>query len=233
MDERLMLGTPTRADAVHGLFGFVGEAPRLTALAALLKGAATGGPLGWSIAREELTAIPSLQVHHFVKEFDAAVELVGTCSCFIGIAGPTPDGPLVTGLTALAHTRLVEASAHHLERATTTNDSEVLLQFVVASHGDLAVRVLAAMQQLPHGNHGLLVMQPNVIVSAGQSMPAALADDREGNELATSHRLGDAHVLFYTQREEGTYFCSRRVLSEMHPVRGVTAFRLTRGDAPD
>jgi glutamine phosphoribosylpyrophosphate amidotransferase len=126
--------------------------------------------------------------------------------------------------------RNAAAIAPQLERRT-TNDSEALLQFVAASHGDLGVRVLAAMQQLPPVPHALLVMEPNAIVAARQSRISVI-DVNDGTVQARRRGMTEAHPLFYAQREEGTYLCSRRVLDDMHAVEGVMTFRLMEEAAP-
>lgn len=225
---------------VCGLFGFVGDAPRLSPLMAVLKGAATRGPHAWGIVRGVLgRPIRSVRVQPLVQELDAAWGLVQASSWFIGHACSSSSGhasrgreedvqPLVEGRTAVSHDgtlRNAVAIAPQLERRT-TNDSEALLQFVAASHGDLGVRVLAAMQQLPPVPHALLVMEPNAIVGARQSARASVIDVTDGIVRARRQGMTEAHPLFYAQREEGTYLCSLRVLDDMHAVEGVMTFRL-------
>lgn len=225
---------------VCGLFGFVGDAPLLSPLMAVLNGAATRGPHALGIAREVLgRPIRSVRVQPLVQEFDAAWGLVQASSCFIGHAclatsGHTSRGreedvqPLVEGRTAVSHDGLLRnaaAIAPQPERWT-TNDSKALLQFVAASHGDLGVRVLAAMQQLPPVPHALLVMEPNAIVAARQSARASVIDVTDGTVRAERQGMSEAHPLFYARREEGTYLCSLRVLDDMHAVEGVMTFRL-------
>lgn len=220
---------------MYGLFGFVGDGPRLSPLGAVLNGAATRGPLVWGIAQEVL----GRPIRSVVEELAVAWRLLETSSCFIGHARPATSDrtsrgreegvqPLVEGRTAVSHNGTVRNTAaitRQLEHRT-PNDSESLLHFVAASHGDFGVRVLAAMQQLPPAPHALLVMEPNAIVAARQSARVSVIDVNDGTVRGERQGMTEAHPLFYAQREEGTYLCSRRVLGDMHSVEGVMTFRL-------
>ncbi len=218
-----------------GLFGFIGDAPRLSPLIAVLNDAARRSPT-WGIALEARGKIRIVRVPSIGHNRDRAWDLMKGSTGFIGHACLTAGvhasrvmHPLVEGRIAVSHvgTRIVwEASPiePQVERLT-TDDSYALLRCVSSSHGDLGVRVLAAMQQLPPVPHALLVMEPNAIVAARQSERAVPVDANDGSVKAKRQGKHDALPLFFAQSEEGTYFCTRRVLDDMCEVEGVMTFR--------
>ena len=213
-----------------GLFGFIGDAPQMAPLMAVLDGVAAGS-LGWGIAVEALGEIRSLRVQSTGKDAKTAWNLMKNSTCCIGHSSLADyddvshvTQPLVEGRTAVSHDAGTTGADLETERLA-TDQTAALLRRVCASRGDLSVRVLAAMQQLPPGPHALLVMEPRAIVAARQSERAFPVNAYDGSVKARRQGLHDAYPLFFAQREEGTYFCNRLVLDDMSEVEGVEPFR--------
>jgi hypothetical protein len=213
-----------------GLFGFIGDAPQIAPLMAVLNGVAVGS-LGWGIAVEVLGEVRSWPGQLTGQDAETAWTLMKNSTCWIGHSSLADRDrvsqvtqPLVDGRTAVSHDGGTTGTDLETERLA-TDQTAVLLRRVCASHGDLGVRVLAAMQQLPPRPHSLLVMEPRAIVAARQSERACPVDAYDGSVKARRQGLHDANPLFFAQREEGTYFCSRLVLDDMCEVEGVETFR--------
>ncbi len=215
-----------------GLWGFIGDEPQEKILDAIVRAASTRGPHAWGVAMDD-GAGPCRHVSltPLSDEVDEAVGLGLGRSCFIGHSRLATSSyrsrsqeedvqPLLVRWTALAHNGTVRNAGDFELPLHTGNDSEALLQRIATSHGELGVRVLAAMQDLPPVPHALIVMERGALVAARRDgvLSPSLTAGRQG--------VVAAHPLFSWTTDHGTYLCSRRAWAHMEPVRGVTTYRV-------